>query len=296
MTTILLFPGQGSQFKGMGRELFAAYPAQVQLANDILGYDIEALCVNDPDRRLNQTEYTQPALYVVNALSWRRHNESHSRPDALAGHSLGEYNALLAAGAFDFATGLKLVQKRGQLMGQASGGGMLAVMRASIESINAALRDQRIDTLDIANYNTPTQIILSGPRADIARAESVFAAKDIRCIPLNVSAAFHSRYMKAAMAEFETFLQSFRFAPLQVPVIANVTARPYGNDDIAKLLAWQIAGSVLWNESIRYLMGYAAQRGKQPTFVELGANPVLSRMVSEIQAAQTPLAVEGNAL
>jgi trans-AT polyketide synthase/acyltransferase/oxidoreductase domain-containing protein len=296
MTTILLFPGQGSQFKGMGRELFAAYPAQVRLASDILGYDIEALCVNDPDRRLNQTEYTQPALYLVNALSWRRHADSHARPDFLAGHSLGEYNALLAAGAFDFATGLKLVQKRGQLMGRASGGGMLAVLQARIDDINAALRGQQIETLDIANYNTPTQIILSGPRADIARAESAFAAKGIRCIPLNVSAAFHSRYMKGAAAEFEAFLQSFRFAPPQIPVIANVTARPYGRDDTAQLLARQIAGSVLWNDSIRCLMGCAAQRGKQPTFTELGANPVLGRMVSEIQASQTPLMPEGNAL
>lgn len=293
MTKILLFPGQGSQFKGMGRDLLDAYPDQLALANDILGYNIGTLCLEDPERLLGKTEYTQPALYVVNALSWRRHAEDHDVPDFMAGHSLGEYNALLAAGAFDFATGLKLVQKRGQLMGQVSGGGMLAVLNMRLDALRDALYEHHIDALDVANYNTPAQIILSGLRADIVRAEIVLTAKGVRCMPLNVSAAFHSRYMKEAMAEFAQFLTGVPFAPLQVPVIANFTARPYGDADIPALLARQIAGSVLWSDSMLYLMGKTAPDGAAPTFIELGGTTVLSRMLGEIQAGRSVVPTDG---
>lgn len=287
MTSIVIFPGQGSQFRGMGRELFSASPPEVRQASEILGYDIQALCLEDPDKCLNRTEYTQPALYVVNALSWQQYRARQPAPDYLAGHSLGEYSALLAAGAFDFATGLRLVQKRGQLMGKAGGGGMLAVLQTDIRTIRSVLLQCQLSTIDIANYNTPTQTILSGPRDDIARAEAAFAGHKIRCMPLNVSAAFHSRYMQSAAAEFASFLQGFSFRPLRIPVIANVTALPYETNNTAALLASQIAGAVQWQGSVRYLLGCAAQRGEQAQFVELGANPVLSRMTSEIQASQT---------
>lgn len=287
----IIFPGQGSQIKGMGKTLFPNYPREVARASSILGYAIDELCRSDPNNQLGQTNFTQPALYVVNALSYFDHSRKNGVPDFLAGHSLGEYNALLAAGAFDFDTGLILVQMRGQLMAQAKGGGMLAVLQASAKDIEAILLEQKITTIDIANYNTPTQIILSGPKEAIALAEAAFSAAKVRCIALNVSAAFHSRYMQDVMLEYATFLKQFSFNPLSIPVIANATAHPYTNETIAQLLTRQIAGAVLWNDSVRYLMGQAILRNQEMQFDEMGDNPVLTRMVTEIQKTQAPLLV-----
>ncbi|MGA8164061.1 MAG: ACP S-malonyltransferase [Waddliaceae bacterium] len=251
----IVFAGQGSQFKGMGKELLTSYPKLTQRASDVLGYSIQELCLEDVDNKLDQTRYTQPALYVINALSWEKWRETHRTPVAFfAGHSLGEYNALLAAEAFDFETGLKLVQKRGKFMSETGGGGMLAVLGIDVEEIRKILQKQQISELDVANYNTPTQTILSGPREKISEVESLFTSRRIRCLPLNVSAAFHSRYMQEAQKEFAFFLKQFSFSPLKTPVIANATARPYQDGEVADLLARQIAGSVLWSDSIYYLM------------------------------------------
>jgi len=169
----VVFPGQGAQSKGMGKDLFAAYPEQTDKASEILGYSIRELCVDDPDNRLNQTQYTQPALYVVNALGLRQMQESGAVPadiDVLAGHSLGEYNALLAAGVFDFETGLRLVVERGRLMSQAAGGGMAAVVGLGADALRAALDEAGLQSVDLANFNTPSQIVISGPAADIEAA------------------------------------------------------------------------------------------------------------------------------
>ena len=163
-------------------------------------------------------------------------------------------------------------------MSKANGGGMLAVLRTSVENINLLLEKNNLTEVDIANYNTPTQTILSGPKESIQHVEKLFTELQILCMPLNVSAAFHSRYMKEAQLEFEQFLKNFTFAPLKTPVIANVTARPYSDDEIESLLTRQISSSVLWSESIRYLIGQ-----REMTFVEMGDRPILSKMVAEIQ-------------
>ena len=147
-----LFPGQGSQKKGMGLSLFEHYPELVKEADAILGYSIEDLCLNDPDDLLKQTQYTQPALYVVNALSYlERIKEDGKEPDYVAGHSLGEYDALFAAGVFDFATGLKLAKRRGELMAEARNGGMAAVI---------GMKENEIRKVIEVNYNRLTLPIL----------------------------------------------------------------------------------------------------------------------------------------
>lgn len=222
----IVFPGQGAQYRGMGKSLFPQHRQLVQTASNILGYSIEDLCLNDSENKLGKTQYTQPALYVVNAMSYAQIKDTQEPASFFAGHSLGEYNALLAAQAFDFETGLKLVQKRGDLMSKVDGGRMLAVMGSSIETIKLLLKKNHLE-VDIANYNTPTQTILSGPKERIQLTEKLFTEQEIQCIPLNVNAAFHSRYMKDAQVEFGHFLQKFTFSPLKTPVIANVTARPY---------------------------------------------------------------------
>ena len=274
----VMFPGQGAQYKGMGKSLFPQYGQLAQTASRILGYSIEELCINDPENKLGQTQFTQPALYVVNAMTYAQTKNTQEPASFFAGHSLGEYNALLAAHAFDFETGLQLVQKRGELMSKASGGGMLAILRTTIDNIKLLLEKNNLIEVDIANYNTPTQTILSGPKESIQRVVKLFTEHQIQCIPLNVSAPFHSRYMKKAQMEFEQFLKNFTFAPLKTPVIANVTARPYGDHDVGELLARQISSSVLWSESIRYLIG----QGKM-TFLEMGERPILSKMIAEME-------------
>ena len=285
---LVVFAGQGSQYKGMGKELFSKFPEKAIIASDILGYDVKELCLEDPDKQLNLTQYTQPVLYVVNALRWLDKKDSLGQIDYLMGHSLGEYNALLAAQAFDFETGLKLVQERGRLMGEAGGGGMIAVLNTPVNELQKYLEDNDLAALDIANYNTAKQLVISGPK-DIADRAIVQLRKDkIRAMPLKVSAAFHSRYMKKAAEEFSSFIEHFDFSPLAIPVIANATARPYHNDKVIETLAKQIDHSVLWSESVCFLMG----KEKDFTFVELGKNLILSKMINEIQQDEKSLHVE----
>lgn len=283
-----LFPGQGSQFKGMGRALFERYPQQTKIASELLGYSIRELCLQDRHNLLAKTEYTQPAIYVVNALSWMQYQEQGGSADVAAGHSLGEYNALLAAGGFDFEAGLRLVQRRGQLMGRARNGGMLALIGVDVDVVRRLLTRQDLQALDIANLNTPSQVILSGPTEALATAERACSESSIRCLPLPVSAAFHSRYMQDAADEFARFVREFQFAPLQIPVIANSTAQPYEDGRIADLLVRQIRDSVHWSESIQYLLAWAQRSGSELEIKELGENPILTRMVTEIRKHPLP--------
>jgi len=284
----IIFPGQGSQFKGMGKDVFPLFPERVASASAILGYSLEELCLNDAQGLLSQTQYTQPALFVVNALHYYREREraaaeGETPPDFLAGHSVGEYNALLAAGAFSFEIGVQLVKKRGELMAAAKGGGMAAVVGISAAEIKAILDEHGLAQIDVANFNTPTQTVIAGDRDALTEAAEIFRQRSVRCVTLNVSAAFHSRLMRSAQAEFAEFLQSFSFAAPAITVIANVTARPYKADSVAHMLAEQIASPVQWVDSIRYLMG----RGELE-FKEIGAS-VLSKMVNEIRAKETPI-------
>ncbi len=271
-----MFPGQGSQYRGMGKELFKIYRQEAALASNILGYDIEELCVADPKRLLGKTAFTQPALYVVNALAYYQ-QQTNSQPDYLIGHSLGEYNALLAAGAFDFETGLKLVQKRGELMAAASGGGMAAVLGLTAAELKKLLADGGYNDIDIANYNTPTQFVIAAKEAAIDKVVIDFDSKGIKIIPLFVSAPFHSRYMAAAAAEFAKFLQGFTFSPLKIPVIANVTATCYEDGQVAELLSQQIASSVQWTDTVKTLISKGVSM-----YEEIGG-VILTKMVNEIK-------------
>lgn len=274
-----LFPGQGSQFKGMGEALFAEFPELTELADSLLGYSIKDLCVNDPNQVLHKTQYTQPALYVVNALSYRHQlKQTGITPDFVAGHSLGEYNALESSGALSFADGLTLVKKRGELMSQAPKGAMAAVLGSNEHDIQAILKKHGLTGIDIANYNSPSQTILSGLEHDIAEAQACFDDGQIRFIPLNTSGAFHSRYMEAAMLDFSAYLPSVNFASLTIPVIANFNALPYPQQSIAELLAKQINHSVRWMDSILYLLHQGVT-----DFTEIGPGNVLSKLIPSIK-------------
>ncbi|WP_426479153.1 ACP S-malonyltransferase [Chryseobacterium sp. CBSDS_008] len=275
----IMFPGQGSQFKGMGKHLFDRYPEETALASEILGYDLKQLCLADPDKKLNLTQYTQPALFVVNALAYKEFLKNETPPDYLIGHSLGEYNALLASGVFDFETGIRLVKKRGEIMAEAKGGGMAVVLGITIQDIKNVLRIGGYDQIDIANYNTPTQTVIAGPSDDVTRAIRDFEKMDIKIIALNVSAAFHSRYMKNASQLFTSFLKQFRFSYMQIPVIANKNSQPYKNEQLIEILGGQIDSPVLWTDTICSLIDKGVNQ-----FKEIGGT-FLTKMVEDIQAS-----------
>lgn len=277
--TTFVFPGQGSQKLGMGQELFECYPALIEAANTVLGYDIKRLCLEDPQQQLNQTQYTQPALYVVNALSYlKKMEDTAAKPNYLAGHSLGEYNALFAAEVFDFITGLKLVQKRGLLMSQATSGGMAAIIGLNEPQINEILKN--CPHINIANYNSHTQYVISGPKHDIEQSLHLFEeAGASMVVPLKVSGAFHSPLMATAGEQFKLFLQEFNFNSPTIPVIANTTAKPYENGDaVVNQLAKQMTSSVLWTATIQFLM----QQG-ETEFVEVGPGAVLTGLIRRIR-------------
>ncbi len=284
-----VFPGQGSQQKGMGGELFDEFKELTSKADEILGYSIKELCLEDPQGNLGQTQYTQPALYVVNALTYyKKIKDTGIKPDYVAGHSLAEYNALLAAEVFDFETGLKIVKKRGELMSKASGGGMAAVIGMSEEKIREVLKENGLESIDMANYNTPSQIAISGPKDDIIRAQPFFEAAGVRSyIVLKVSGAFHSRYMQPSKEEFEEFISQFKFNPPQIPVISNLRARPYKKSEIKKNMAEQITNSVKWTESIRYLMGKG-----DIEIIQIGPGTAVAGLVRSIQREAEPLIVD----
>jgi malonyl CoA-acyl carrier protein transacylase len=285
MTLAAIFPGQGSQITGMGADLFDRFPDWLRIADRVLGYSLRTLCLEDPRRELASTAFTQPALFTVNAMHYRRHLEDGgAEPDFLAGHSLGEFNALLAADAFDFEEGLRLVQKRGELMGAVSGGGMAAVIGLPSVRIRALLEAAAAGAIDVANFNSIGQTVLSGPVADLERLRPAIEAAGGRFAPLNVRTAFHSRYMQPVARQFGEYLAGRSFRPLLIPVMSNVTALPYRDDEIAHNLVEQIDHSVRWVEIVQYLVGEF-----DAAFVEFGPGAVLTRLVEDIRRHPAPV-------
>lgn len=280
-----LFPGQGAQRVGMGAELFARFPHQIAEADAILGYSIAELCLNGPMEKLTRTNFTQPALYVVSALKFLDQTE---HPDVVLGHSVGEYAALFAAGVVDFATGLQLVKKRGELMDRAQGGGMAAVIGLDSDQVAAVLRQHGFTDIHPANFNTPKQIVLSGKRDAVVAAEDAFrAAGASHYVVLPVGGAFHTPFMAEAQAEFADFAARFTFAAPQVTVISNVTARPHDPATIRQRMVEQITAPVLWCESLRYLL---AKGTRFEDVTEIGDGPpVVKPMVRRTEAEAGPL-------
>ncbi|MES2824524.1 MAG: ACP S-malonyltransferase [Pseudomonadota bacterium] len=286
-----MFPGQGSQARGMGGDLFDQFKDVTEKADNILGYSIKELCLTDPRRELNKTRFTQPALFVVNALCYlKKVEETGQTPDYVAGHSLGEFNALLAAECFDFEAGLKLVKKRGELMSKAPEGGMAAILNASKEEIEDILKKNGLTNIDLANYNTPSQIVISGPLEEIGKAQEFFQQGAMLYYPLNTSGAFHSRIMQPVKEKFEIYLKKFKFAAPKIPVISNVTARPYGSDDVVENLSTQLASGVRWSDSIQYLMAVATD---EMEFEEVGNGEVMTKIFKTIKM-ETAKALENS--
>ncbi|MAH26585.1 MAG: [acyl-carrier-protein] S-malonyltransferase [Opitutae bacterium] len=279
MSTAFLFPGQGSQKIGMGAELLEMFPEEVAQANEILGYSIRELCIEGPEEKLGQTQYTQPALYLVSYLHAQSILKDEGKPAMAAGHSVGEFAALAFAGAFTFSDGLKMVAKRGEIMSQVSGGGMAAVIAMDVDRIMEVIESNGFTGIDLANFNSPGQIVISGPEAEIKASLSPLKEAGAKLVvPLKVSGAFHSRMMEEPAQKFGEFLKDFSFHENSIPVYANVTATPYGEaSSIADILVRQIHSPVRWTDTILGMRNAGVE-----TFEECGPGKVLSKLLRQI--------------
>lgn len=280
---VYLFPGQGSQKKGMGLGLFEKYTHLVRQADQVVGYSVKELCLEDPYNVLDQTQYAQVALYVVNCLYYLEELRNRRvQPSILIGHSLGELNSLFAAGVYDFITGIELVAKRGSLMQQISGGTMAAVVGLELAQLKNLLLNFGFERIDIANLNSPLQTVIAGPIKDIERAKLILEKNGAEIvIPLKVNAAFHSRYMHEVGEKFAVFLKDYEFSEPKIPVISNYSARPYQPNNIIVNLSRQISNPVRWTDSITYLL----QEEPKSIFMETGSKKILTKMVEQIKAS-----------
>jgi [acyl-carrier-protein] S-malonyltransferase len=301
-TTACLFPGQGSQCVGMGRDLAASHPVARQTfaeADALLGFALSDLMWNGPAADLNDTVNAQPALYVHSVAAWRVLQAlcPDLQPVYLAGHSLGELSALTAAGVLPFEAGLRLVRRRGELMrraGEQMPGGMAAVLGLDLPvleeiCVRASAPDEPVN---VANDNCPGQVVLSGARAAVERAAAL--AKEAgarRVIPLAVSVAAHSPLMAVIRYEFEAAMAAAAWSPPAAPVVCNVTARPPASlEEIRANLATQLTGRVRWRESMEWM---GAQGVK--TFVEVGSGTVLGGLAGRILPGAVALPFGGPA-
>ncbi|MBA0052406.1 [acyl-carrier-protein] S-malonyltransferase [Streptomyces sp. AJS327] len=271
----------------MGEAAFGRYPHLVRQADSVLGYSVADLCLSGPAERLGDTRYTQPALYVAGSLAYlERVRETGIVPSLLAGHSLGEYVALFAAGAFDFLTGLELVAERARLMAEAGDGGMCAVIGLDAGRVTELLADVAPEGVTVANLNAPRQVVLSGPRGlhDTLRGPLVDGgARSVVSLP--VSGAFHSPHMRPAAERFGAFLRSYRFNDLKIPVLSNVTARPHEDASLGELLTRQLVEPVRWTECVGYALD---QPGGD--VVEVGPGRVLTGLLRQLRESRAEAA------
>lgn len=284
MAYVFMFPGQGSQFVGMGADLVEKTPsvaARFAEADAVLGRSLSSLMLAGPEEDLKATQNTQPALFTMEAALVDVLREKGIAPSYTLGHSLGEYSALYAAGVFSFEDGLRLVAKRGELMakvGAATKGAMSAVLGLSAAAIREVLKQVTVGVVVPANENTPDQTVISGEAAAVeAAAEVLKAAGAKRVLPLPVSGAFHSPLMKPAADEFRVYLDTVHFADARCPVITNVTAAPETSGAVLKgLLYDQLLNPVRWVDSIACLNGI----GTFDAF-EIGPGAVLKGLVKK---------------
>ncbi|MDF1614675.1 ACP S-malonyltransferase [Desulfurivibrio dismutans] len=284
----IMFPGQGSQYIGMGREFLEADSGAGKLlaqAEEISGLPLKKLCLEGPEEELTRTLHLQPAMTAVNLVCWQALAAKGVRADYFVGHSLGEYAALQAAGVLSLADTIKLVTHRGRLMEReaaANPGGMAAVVKLEIEVVQEIVAEARAHgRLAVANHNSAAQVVISGDTAALAAAAELVKEKGGKSIPLKVSGAWHSELIAGAVDDFRNLLADLPVKAPQTPVLFNVTAAPEtGAAEIRATMARQIAASVRWYEIVQRLLSEQVR-----CFIEVGPKNVLSGLVKKIVPA-----------
>jgi len=290
-----LFPGQGSQAVGMGKELAQSHAVARQTfeeADEALGYKLSQLCFEGPEDQLRLTEITQPAILTVSVAAWRVLNDKGLKPDYVAGHSLGEYSAHVAAGTFSFADAVRTVRNRGKYMQEAvpvGVGAMAAILGMPLEKVAAVCADAaQGEVCEAANINSPEQIVISGHAGAVERAAKLAdqrGAKRAKLLP--VSAPFHCALMQPAQDRLAVDLHRLSFAKPAVPVICNVDASAAQNPERGRdALIRQVTGSVKWEQSMRLLIAQGVQ-----TFIEVGPGKVLCGLMRQIDRSKSCLNV-----
>jgi [acyl-carrier-protein] S-malonyltransferase len=290
-----VFPGQGSQSVGMGKALCDAFPHLAQIyeeASAILGYDIAALCFNGPAETLNLTEHTQPALLVSSVAALRALHPATITPEAVAGHSLGEYTALVAAGGLTFRDAVAIVQKRGRYMSEAvpaGTGAVAALLGLAAEVVKEACREAgSVGVVQAANFNSPGQVVIAGEKAAVERAIEIAKTKGCKkAVPLPVSVPVHTPLMQKAADRLAADLASIAWTDLRMPLINNAEAKPIVKaGDIQASLVRQLPSSVLWEDSVKAMAATGVK-----TFVEIGPGTVLTGLIRRIVPDATTLNV-----
>lgn len=288
-----VFPGQGSQSVGMMKELYDNYACVREVfkeADEALGFSMTDLCFKGPEDQLRLTYNTQPAILTCSIAAMKVLNENGVFPDVAAGHSLGEYSALVCAGSMKFADAVRTVRKRGQFMqeavpvGQGAMAAIIALDTAKIREICADIQDKRKEAVQPVNFNCPGQVVIAGATEAVKEAcDALKAAGAKRAILLPVSAPFHSTLMQPAADRLKEVLDAIEVSDAKIPVIANVTARPeQKGDEIRQVLVKQAASPVLWEDSVRYMMENGVD-----TFIEVGPGKVLTGFVKKIDRSFT---------
>ncbi|MEK7293954.1 MAG: ACP S-malonyltransferase [Nitrospirota bacterium] len=282
----LVFPGQGSQSVGMGRALYDAHPAAQTIykeASAVLGYDVAELCFNGPAERLNLTEYTQPALLTASIAALRTLEPAGLKPVAVAGHSLGEYSALVAAGGLTFTAAAVLVQKRGRYMAEAvpPGSGLVAaILGLASDAVRDACREaSSVGVVAAANFNSPGQVVIAGEKAAVEKAiEAAKARGAKKAIPLPVSVPVHTPLMQSAADRLAKDVEATSWSDLTAPLINNAEAKALRTAaEVKASLIRQLPSPVLWEDSIKTMHGMGVT-----TFIEVGPGTVLSGLIKRI--------------
>lgn len=280
-----LFPGQGSQSVGMGKDLYENFESSKNVfdtADKVLGKSITSMCFEGPEDALKQTVNTQPSIVTMSIAAMEAlKSQCDITPAFVAGHSLGEYCAMYAAGVMSLENTLKAIQKRADLMNaSANGGAMSAVLNASEEALKEALSEaSSVGYVDVANYNSPAQVVITGDEAAVAKAGELLLAKGARrVVPLPVSGAFHSKFMEQAGKEFESFVADLEMNDASIPVITNVDANATtAMADFKVKMPKQIYSSVYWTQTIEKMVSEGVE-----VFVEIGPGKVLAGLNKKI--------------